>query len=303
MTMLIKPDTVHIKDEAVFADGLIRQDQETGDCEAVDQFILRWVRSEQLFKHDFKVELEDIEGDGSIVRFSILEDEDEDGYVKWVEFWPSEGNAFFWINSLNFEVPYTIELNNKALADVFCALSRWHQILVRDKRVEFNLPFEDISYRKKTAMAEALITTEVYDAFKAYHDELKANGEYPYNSCFINQVEGLVGVPLELQDTAIYIMQCRYADDKCDEHKRALVNSGYRHIGLEPDLANSRKKYDQVLLFTGPSSEQFDSARVCYDKDGVANFILPKGKRNRGRSIHWNTVVGGYRCGIDLLAR
>jgi hypothetical protein len=266
-------------------------------------FISRWVGAQRDFIRGYRVDLEELE-DG-LIRFNIIGPKfEEDDPIEFIELYPELASGDFWtVRDDGAEVNH-VDLTPEQYRDVIWSLSNWYRVLITDDRVTVTMPDKNRSFKEKTAEAEALISDEVYQAFKAQHDRIEAAEKYPYNNEFIETIPGLKGEALDTQASAIYIMQGRYRDDKAASAQQDQVRDGYQDVGqLSGTDGPVRVKYDEVILYEhGTKKLTFAEARVIYDENGQAEFILPKGKRTRGKRIYWHSYVGS-NAPVRLLAR
>ena len=145
---------------------------------------------------------------------------------------------------------------------------------------------------KKRELFES-IPGGVWRDYMACYDALTDAGKYPYNSEF----EGIPGADSHL----IYLCQCRRRDEEALEEREWYADNGYRNV--ERGEPGKRVKFTEIVLFRSGERKHYDDARIGYDDQGVASFILPKGKRTRGYRVEWNTSFGGSSLGIAIFAR
>lgn len=126
----------------------------------------------------------------------------------------------------------------------------------------------------------------LWDAYQARHDEVTADGGYPYNALFA----GLPGAAGPHEDTAVYLLQ-RTRHRRHDEARVAeYVAEGFEP--LPPMDPHGVVRGDVLMVDSnGSPGLVYRSARVLANGDGNPYAVLPKGKRTNGYSTFGHKVM------------
>lgn len=145
------------------------------------------------------------------------------------------------------------------------------------------------SYNDKDQVREFL------PRFTELRDEMRAMGQYPYNSCFVGKIHGIEGPD---EETAIYLLQNLY-----DIEAEARAMSALREEMQPLTELSKTTKFAKIVVYqsnhfvggTG-TRKSFEHARVV-PKNGRPYVILPKGKRTHGY------LIAGYEVLVRPMTR
>ena len=141
---------------------------------------------------------------------------------------------------------------------------------------KFNKNYEDLSQ-----------VVKFYPEFKKLYNEIKNSQGRPYNSDFEGKIKGIQG---DSEKIAIFLLQHFQTNESRINKIKELNVRGFK----EAINGDGIVKFEKIIMvgtdYSKDDTKEIDNGKIIF-KDGIPNFILPKGKRNMGWNISKNSQV------------